>query len=321
MKMNKLEALLPFLQCPTCHAAEIVVANNCLDLECKNCGIKYPISFDRPVMLRKDNDVFNLTEYLDARAPDLVVDKNSIWRSFIPKASINLSSERMLSLFNELLISIPDATVLVVGGGNQRSWLDKRFAANNFNIIYTDIDVDANVDIFCDGHDLPFIDGSIDAIITTAVLEHVLYPERVAEEISRVLKIDGLLYSELPFMQQVHEGAYDYTRYTFSGHKRLFNQFTQIDAGMVAGPGTALVWSIENFVLAFFKGSKKRMLAKVFVRIAFSWVKYFDYLLKDSPEAMDGASCTYFLGVKADQPVCDADIVRGYVGAKHISHT
>jgi hypothetical protein len=28
-------------------------------------------------------------------------------------------------------------------------------------------------------------------------------------------------------MQQVHEGAYDFTRYTLSGHRRLFNGFTE----------------------------------------------------------------------------------------------
>jgi ubiquinone/menaquinone biosynthesis C-methylase UbiE len=84
-------------------------------------------------------------------------------------------------------------------------------ARRGLSFVFTDIDVRADIDVFCDGHEVPFRDGVYDAVMTSAVLEHVLYPERVASEISRVLKIGGVLYSELPFMQQVHEGAYDFT--------------------------------------------------------------------------------------------------------------
>lgn len=187
-------------------------------------------------------------------------------------------------------------------------------------MIYSDVDVRATVDLFCDGHDLPFPDGTFDAVITTAVLEHVLYPERVAAEIARVVRIGGLLYSELPFMQQVHEGAYDFTRFTLSGHRRLFNRFEEIEAGMVAGPGTTLSWALENFVLAFVRGRRMRMIAKAAARIGFSWLKHFDRLLKNRPEAMDGASCTYLLGRRIEDRVSDIAIIRSYVGSKPLTH-
>jgi SAM-dependent methyltransferase len=221
-----------------------------------------------------------------------------------------------------MLKQLPFAKVLVVGGGCQRVWLDEQVGAGEMvNIIYSDIDITADVDLFCDGHDLPFVDATFDAVITTAVLEHVLYPERVATEIYRVLKVDGLLYSELPFMQQVHEGAYDFTRYTLSGHRRLFNSFSEIESGMVAGPATALVWSIENFVLAFISDSRMRKLTKALVRLCFAWLKYCDRLLINRPEAMDGASCTYLLGRKMEGLVLDSEIISRYVGAKHLRHT
>ena len=66
---------------------------------------------------------------------------------------------------------------------------------------------------------MPF--KEIDLVIIQAVLEHVMYPNKVVSEIYRVLKNDGLIYSETPFMQQVHEGPYDFSRFTESGH-RLF---------------------------------------------------------------------------------------------------
>lgn len=156
--------------------------------------------------------------------------------------------------------------------------------------------------------------------MTTAVLEHVLYPEQVGAEIARVLKAGGLLYSELPFMQQVHEGAYDFTRFTLSGHRRLFNQFSEIDVGMVAGPATALVWALENLALALVSRAPLRKLTKVGVRFALGWIKYLDHFLAKRPEAMDGASCTYFLGAKAQERVPDSEIIARYVGAKALRH-
>ena len=56
-----------------------------------------------------------------------------------------------------------------------------------------DVDVGADVDIFCDAHDLPFYSATFDAAITTAVLEHVLYPEKVASEITRIINIQEIL--------------------------------------------------------------------------------------------------------------------------------
>jgi hypothetical protein len=148
-----------------------------------------------------------------------------------------------------------------------------------------------------------------------------MYPEKVASEISRVLVDGGMLYSELPFMQQVHEGAYDFTRYTLSGHRRLFNQFEELDAGMVAGPGTALVWAFENFSASFFSNAHARKGAKLLTRCATFWLKYFDYFLVGRPAAMDGASCTFFFGVKDKVGVADSEIIERYVGGKTLSHT
>ena len=319
--MKNLNLLLPLLQCPQCQDGKFSIEDNLLELLCNACTTRYPINHGRPVLLRPDNAVFCLEDYRRAAPPSLEISAGGIER-FIPSPSVNLASERVLARLRQLLIDLPLARVLVVGGGRQRQWLDKRLGVDDkVRLMYSDIDVGADVDVFCDGHDLPFVDGIFDAVVTTAVLEHVLYPERVAAEIYRVVKVGGLLYSELPFMQQVHEGAYDFTRYTLSGHRRLFNGFVEIESGMVAGPGTALVWAIENFALAFVARPAFRKAAKALVRIAFAWIKYADILLANRPEAMDGASCTYLLGRKIEGHIPDADIISRYVGAKHLRHT
>lgn len=211
--------------------------------------------------------------------------------------------------------------VLVVGGGRQRVWLNaKMVPKGKFRLIYADVDVNADVDIFCDAQEIPLADKCVDAVVTTAVLEHVMYPEKVASEIGRVLKNGGLLYSELPFMQQVHEGAYDFTRYTLSGHRRLLNHFREIEAGMVAGPGTALAWSIEYFMLSFVGEGRIRLAVKALARLGTFWLKWFDAYLASRPAAMDAASCTYFYGEKAAERMRDDAIVAAYVGGRSLSH-
>ncbi len=310
-------ALISSLRCPQCRVGGFDDHDSLLT--CKHCKTKFPFSQHRPILLRHDNALFSIDDYVQA-TPDLGNMKQGLKR-FVPSPSVNLAYARVVGLLRGMLDEQGVQNILVVGGGKQRKWLDPMLKSiYSHNVVYSDIDTGADVDLFCDGHDLPFDSNVFDAVITTAVLEHVLLPERVADEIYRILKSGGFLYSEMPFMQQVHEGAYDFTRYTLSGHRRLFNGFSEIESGMVAGPGTALVWAIENFLLAFVTKKYLRLSIKILSRLVFSWIKYADQLLVDKPQAMDGASCTYFFGKKVKDKISDAEIISRYVGAKHLQH-
>lgn len=109
--------------------------------------------------------------------------------------------------------------ILVIGGGARGSGADALYGDNSVELIGTDIYASTNTAIVADGHKLPFIDSSFDGVWIQAVLEHVLDPPVVVGEIYRVLRPGGMVYADTPFMQQVHEGAYDFTRYTLSGHR------------------------------------------------------------------------------------------------------
>ncbi len=311
---------LSILRCPKCSSSNFSVDKNSINLFCGNCESTYPVVNQRPVLLRADNQIFQQSDYRNI--PLSQKSKVCDLGYFIPSPSVNLGRDRVLVVLRDILSSMPSSKILVIGSGGQRNYLDKILSVNNpSQVIYTDIDVVADVDIFCDAHDLPFTNDAFDVVITTAVLLHVLYPERVASEIKRVLKTGGIVYSEMPFLQHVVEGAYDFTRYTLSGHRRLMNGFVELDSGMIAGPATVLVWAIESFALAFVKKPSFRVVTKAFVRLCFFWIKYFDYLLENKMEAMDGASCTYFLGRKIEGMILDKDIVSRYVGAKNLHHS
>jgi SAM-dependent methyltransferase len=274
--------------------------------------LAFPVVQGQAVLIRPDNPLLSLAGR--PRTPPPVRMAARISR-YLPSPSLNLSRTKCLQIMLRLLRGTPSPAILVVGSGKQKEVLISAFRdLPAVRLLCTDIAADGDVDILCDAHDLPFADASFDALITTAVIEHVMYPERVALELHRVLKPQGVIYSELPFIQQVHEGAHDFTRYSHLGHRRLLNRFSEIESGMCAGPATALVWSIEHFFLAFARPPTARRIVKACVRLAASWLKYFDLVLRSQPQALDGASCTYFLGRRIDGTIPDASIVAGYWG-------
>lgn len=286
---------------------------------CTRCKTAFPLAQGRPVLIRTDNDVFPRSSYLTA-TPQATTSHLSIVARLAPPRSVNLSYRRNLRAFAAALGKEGATSVLVIGAGSQKSWLDKFFSDSpTIRVVYSDVDIRGKVDLFCDAHELPFLDETFDGVIASAVLEHVVYPERVAAEMHRVLVRAGLIYSEVPFLQQVHEGAYDFTRYTLSGHRRLLNHFEELSSGVVAGPGTTLAWAIEHFALCC---TPQPLLSAVrlAVRVALFWLKYFDHLFGQTPAAADGASCTFFLGRKSASTTPDLDIVERYAGVKTLRH-
>lgn len=302
-------------RCPDCRATALSLSDRAVT--CTECGAAFPVVEGKPVMIRRDNRIFPQAQYLNSQVAGQAGPSGL--RRFVPSRSVNLGYRRLLRSLGTAVRNIGGTTILVVGSGTQRRWLDPLLAPAGVQLIYSDVDTRATVDLFCDAADLPFADGVFDGVVTSAVLEHVLDPRQVASEIHRVLRPGGLLYSEIPFLQQVHEGAYDFTRYTLSGHRRLLNAFEELEGGVVAGPGTTLAWALEHFAVSF-SPAFLRQPVRLLSRWAFSWLKYSDYFLGQSSAASDGASCTYFLGRKSSVTRSDLDIIEHYSGLRDLRH-
>ncbi len=307
------------LRCPECRAGRVRLDGAVAT--CAACGVVFPSFRGRPVLVPGRGTLFTRADYeaLAAAPPAAPRARRARW---LPSLSINLSTARLLARLGDELDASAPADVLVVGGGRQRRELELRFANRpHVRLWICDVDVHADVDLFCDAHVLPFEDGTFAAVITTAVLEHVVDPERAAAEVARVVRAGGRVYSELPFMQQVHEGAYDFTRYTQGGHRRLWRAFDELDSGLVAGPGTALAWSLEYFAAALAPTPALVLPARGLARLASSWLQYLDHLCAGSPAALDAAACTYFYGRRrAEGEVPDPEIVARYAGAQSLRH-
>lgn len=203
------------------------------------------------------------------------------------------------------------SSVLVIGGGTIGQGMEELYAHPRTNIIALDIYRSANVQLIADAHAIPLCDNAVDAVVIQAVLEHVLEPQTVVDEIWRVLRPGGIVYAETPFLQQVHEGPYDFMRFTESGHRYLFRRFSLLQSGVSGGPGTQLLWSIDYFFRSLFRS---RVAGKLF-KAGFAWLRLFDPLMRRD-HASDTASGTYFLGRKSDQTLSPREIIEFYRGAQ-----
>ena len=199
--------------------------------------------------------------------------------------------------------------ILVVGGGTVGDGLESLYADPSVDLISFDVYASAATQFVGDGHAIPLADASLDGVIVQAVLEHVLEPTVVAHEIERVLRVGGIVYADTPFLQQVHEGAYDFTRFTDSGHRFLFRGFERIDSGAVAGAGTALRWSVDYFVRALTRSVPLGRIAS----LACFWLSHLDRFL-DPKHSVDAASSVFFLGRRSDRAISGADVIDYYQG-------
>lgn len=299
--------------CPICKTGKInieVDIAHCINIKCKSQfyvlnGKPVLIDFNKSV-IRKENFTENSGKSEVPRTDDKFIIK--IKRTLFGDGSV---TRKNLEYLENHFHHRDNLKILIIGGGTIGSGMNNFYKAFKKNILAFDIYNNPNIQFIADAHNIPIKNKIFDLIIIQAVLEHVLNPYKVVDECQRLLKIDGLIYAETPFMQQVHEGAYDFMRFTDSGHRYLFKNFSILKSGPVAGVGTSLLWSISYF----FGGLFRSIMVKNIVRVFFFWLRYFDFLVPDSHN-IDGASGVYFIGKKSEIVLSEDEIITYYNGSQ-----
>jgi SAM-dependent methyltransferase/uncharacterized protein YbaR (Trm112 family) len=310
------EALYGILACPYDHKAPLHRAESSLVCSHAGCEKMFRILEGVPVLIADERSLFSAQDFTQPKKESVNARptlKRRVWdiaSKGIPSISLNMVARSNYARLRELLLAVsPNPRVLIVGSGEVGEGLEELIGDRRFTIVESDVCLSGRVQIIADGHDLPFLSESFDGVICQAVLEHVVDPQRCVSEIHRVLKPRGIAYAEVPFMQQVHLQAYDFTRFTLGGFRRLFRYFEEVSAGTVCGPGMALAWSLSHFFGSFSTSFIWIALRSAVLPFFIFWIKYFDYILVPKPKAADAASAVYFLGYKSEVPISDRDIV------------
>jgi len=289
--------------------------------DCGSTRFSFPLVDGTPILINEEHSIFRVDDFQHGNVTTMDLRDESV-RLNTPMKRLkhtvsNLIPERsrLVSPFppghamERVLVDNPDARILVVGAG------DARFGtAATGTIVYSDVALAPDTQIIADCHDIPFADGTFDAVFAIAVMEHVADPYRCVEEIRRVLAPNGIVYAVTPFIQQVHMGRYDFTRFTSMGHRRLFRWFDEIRAGVANGPGMAVAWSLEYFFSSFSEMPGPRRILRTVSRFLGWPFLLFDSMLAHKRGSHDCASAFFFFGRLREVPVSDREILSSYQG-------
>jgi SAM-dependent methyltransferase len=218
---------------------------------------------------------------------EALAQQRTLWRRIKARLIYDYRSEKSRAAFDRVFASA-DGFHLAIGGGPTRAH------PTHVNL---NIGPFPNVDIVSDAHELPYEDGSVDAIYVEAVLEHLQRPAVAVAEMYRVLRPGGRVFASTPFMQAYHGYPDHYQNYTITGHKLLFETagFTVEEAGAQVGPMFAIVNLTATFLRTYLPGGRV---------LSFLWgavgtvLRPFDVLLHRHSDAYVLASTTYLVAAR-----------------------
>lgn len=322
MGLVRLDELERDLICPRCSGAVVVedAAVRCERAACCYSTEPFPVVAGMPVLIDFAQSIVSAEQVIrsagSAQIPRQRPASRLKRRLIALTTPENRQAKRNLPRVLGMLDRAEDAgarpVVLVIGGGEVGSGVELLYSTEDVDVLGFDIYASPTTQFIADAHRIPLANESVDVVLIQAVLEHVLEPPVVVQEIHRVLRDRGVVYADSPFLWPVHEGPYDFCRFTDSGHRYLFRHFERVDSGVVAGAGTQLALSIE----LFFRSLLRSRSAGAIARLAVWWLPHLDRFLEPR-HSIDGASSTYFLGRKSDTPLSPRDMIAYYQGAQY----
>ena len=304
------------LTCPRDGAALTEAAAT---LHCEECGALYPVIGGIPVLIDDAASVFAIADYAGAagyagpsygrdadrvRGPRRLYHRLARWLGDAPSSLRHPEAEAVLA---HLAVPGTPLRVLVIGSGGLS------LGGAGHRILNTDVAFGPDVHVIADAHDLPFEDAAFDLVIAVAVLEHVADPQRCVGEIHRVLAADGHVHAVTPFLQPVHMGAHDFTRFTPIGHRRLFRHFDEVAAGVALGVGSVLAYTFSAALLSVSRARTWRLAARLIGLLCTPPLRQLDAVLRHGADAAAGC---WFLGRRrAGPPITDRALIQGYHAA------
>jgi SAM-dependent methyltransferase len=274
------------LICPHCKSK--VKEENSLKISCINCHAEF--YYENNKLLFKKFNEGDVIDELDKLKT--LFKKWSKFYDLLIKVLSPVFTQMDLKKF--IKGNINDETVAInLGSGN-----------SNISEKITNVDIFPyeNVNMCCDINNIPLAEASVDVVINIAVLEHVANPENVVNEIFRILKRGGIVYTYFPFMQPYHASPYDYSRRTIEGLKILHKKFDIKELRIGAGPTSGFLWVLQEWLAILFSFGIKKIHNYVYLLIMVVTfpLKYLDLILSKFSTSKNISSAFVIIAQKND---------------------
>lgn len=227
--------------------------------------------------------VFNTTKTHLRRWPWLY---RVLINTIAPACFVGLSEKRFLKRFSE------DQFVANIGSGIHKY---------GSNVVNFDIHPYKGVDVVMDAENLALANESLDGVLCMCLLEHVPRPERVVQEILRVLRPGGEAYITVPFVYPFHACPDDFYRWSEPGLRILLRDASIQKVAPLTGPTSALMAQLVTWTaitLSFGSQTLYHILSNLFLLVFFP-IKFLDYVVGRFPTAIHGTAAWYAVIRKA----------------------
>jgi ubiquinone/menaquinone biosynthesis C-methylase UbiE len=156
--------------------------------------------------------------------------------------------------------------ILDLGCGNSR------YIEHFPNRVGLDFVKGEGVNIIADAHHLPLRSATFSMVLTTEMLEHVQDPQRVVDEIERIVKPGGQVILTTRFVFPIHESPFDFYRFTKYGLKYLFRKWAQVEVTPDARPFESIGALFQRMAYqSDFYGSKFTTLFCLLIAHSLQW--------------------------------------------------
>jgi SAM-dependent methyltransferase len=200
------------------------------------------------------------------RRLNLVNRQGETWRPLLFRASTSLSSRLIFalrrffdlqtsSIWRDLAAELPEArgTVVDVGCGAQPYRALLRGDVEYIGIDTADAQSHFGYSVpgtrYFEGATWPLADGSVNYVLCTETLEHVLDVPAFLNEAARCLIAGGKILVTVPFSARWHYIPHDYWRFTPSSLSNLFNSAGFDDIAVYARGNAVTVASYKTIAL------------------------------------------------------------------------
>lgn len=274
--MTKLEFLKESLVNPLTGKSCKCFDDNELVFDCEG---KYKVLNNIPIIIDESNSIFKVEDIVKkvptAQNSGYRKDsfKNTIRKKILPSLSEDFG---LIKRYKVLANKVKGKHVLVIGAGDKVNFYNEIFKESL--LITSDVHLQFSPDLVFDAHQIPFKASSFDLIIASQVLEHTFKPWEVANELQRIVKIDGFMLIETPFSFPYHSPPYDFYRFTFTGLRSLFSECNLYSFEANEGSASAVATFNAQFLIDLFSNRYLRMLMLFISRFLFGWIKYLDLL-------------------------------------------